>query len=61
VSGTPLQRRETTVEITYRAPVTDWLTLQPDLQYVRQPGFDPGLEDAWVIGLRLEFSAALQR
>ncbi len=60
-SGASLQRRETTVELTYRAPLTDWLTLQPDLQYVHQPGFDPGLQGAWVIGLRLEFSGALHR
>jgi porin len=60
-SGASLQRRETTVELTYRASLTDWLTVQPDIQYVRQPGFDPGLQDAWVIGLRLEFSGALER
>lgn len=60
-SGVPLQRRETTIELTYRATVTDWLTLQPDLQYVRQPGFDASLQDASVIGLRLEFSGALPR
>ena len=43
---------ETDVELTWRAPVNDWLTLQPDVQYVRNPGGDPGLDDAWVVGLR---------
>jgi porin len=48
------ESRETILEFTYSLPVTDWLRLQPDLQYVLNPGVDPGLGDAWVIGVRIE-------
>lgn len=48
--------RETIVELTYRVQVLDWLALQPDIQYVRHPGMDPGLEDSWLFGLRFEVS-----
>ena len=53
---------ETVIEATYQAPITDWLTLQPDLQYVINPnagipnnfGNEP-LSNAFVIGLRATF------
>lgn len=48
--------RDTTVELTYRAPVTSWLTLQPDIQYIINPGFEPGFDNAFVISLRFEIS-----
>jgi len=51
---------ETVIEATYQAPVTDWLTLQPDIQYVINPNagvannFGSGpLQNALVIGMRL--------
>ena len=53
-NGTTLRRGETNVEFTWRLPVNDWLTLQPNLQWVVDPGSDPALGDAWVIGLRFE-------
>jgi porin len=54
LGGDFLDRRETNIELTYRGAVTDWLTLQPNIQYVRNPGTDPGLDDAFVVGLRFE-------
>ncbi len=48
--------RETNIELTWRAPVTDWLTLQPDLQYVLKPGANASVTDALALGLRFEFS-----
>jgi porin len=50
---------ETVVEATYSTPITDWLTLQPDIQYVINPnagipnafGNTP-LPNAFVIGMR---------
>lgn len=59
--GLGTNRTETNIEFTYRAPVTDWLTLQPDIQYVINPGTDPELENAFVVALRFElaFSKAL--
>jgi len=63
--GTPFQQsqqdsgvgplaRECNYELTYRFGVTEWLTLQSDLQYVRAPGMDPSVDSAWVVGLRFE-------
>ncbi|WP_172597721.1 carbohydrate porin [Sulfuriflexus mobilis] len=45
---------ETIVELTYQIPVTDWLTVQPDIQWVHNPGFDKTIDDATVIGMRVE-------
>jgi porin len=36
--------------------VTEWLTVQPDVQYVVNPGTDPALDDALVVGLRFEIA-----
>ncbi|MCI4591810.1 carbohydrate porin [Sphingobium sp. BYY-5] len=52
-------RSEIVAEATYRAPLTPWLTIQPDLQYVRNPSADPSIDDAWVIGLRVEMAFRL--
>ena len=41
---------ESLLELTYHAPVTPHLALQPDLQYVVQRGTD--VPDAWVVALR---------
>jgi porin len=48
--------RETTIELTYRAPLTDWLTIQPDVQYIINPGFEPAFDNSLVILLRFELS-----
>jgi porin len=53
-----LDSRETSIELTYSTQMTDWLRLQPDLQYVINPGLDRDLDNALVLGLRFEFSAA---
>jgi len=45
---------ETTVELSYRAQLGSWLALQPDVQYVVNPGTIPGRPNAWVLGLRGE-------
>lgn len=37
-SPTPVRDGETDIELTYQAPVTPWLVLQPDAQYVIHPG-----------------------
>jgi porin len=53
-SGDPLDAREVIIEATYRAPVTSWLTLQPDLQYVINPGGRSAASNALILGLRAE-------
>jgi porin len=44
---------ESLLELSYLAPVTPHLALQPDLQYVVQRGTD--IPDAWVVGLRASY------
>jgi len=45
---------ERNVELTWRFPLGEHAAVQPDLQYVRNPGGDPLIPDAWVVGLRVE-------
>jgi len=54
--GAPVDKHETAVELTYRAQVTPWLAVQPDVQYVINPGADPALKNALVVGLRFEMA-----
>lgn len=56
----PIRSSEMVLEITYQAPITPWLTLQPDFQYVVHPGGnvpqpdDPthAVRNAAIFGLR---------
>ena len=43
---------ETLIEVTYAAKLTSWLTLQPDFQYIVNPGATFAARNATVIGLR---------
>jgi porin len=54
--GQPLKWGEAHTELTYRAQLTPWATLQPTLQYVRNPGAAPGIRDAWAAGVRVQIS-----
>lgn len=57
VPGQPRPRRaETNVELTYAWVVSDRLTIQPDLQYVFNPGWDRRAGDAILVGTRLSLS-----
>jgi porin len=58
--GSRVDRHETAIELTYRVQVLPWLALQPDVQYIINPGTDPSLQDAWVLGLRLELTWSLE-
>jgi porin len=57
--GSPYSSNETVLEATYYCHLTPWWTLQPDLQYVINPGAGiPGgsatksLKDALIGGIR---------
>ena len=54
--GSNFERHETAIELTYRVRAMPWLALQPDVQYIINPGTDPALDNAWVVGLRFELS-----
>jgi porin len=59
----PVRDYESVVEVTYLAPLTPWLSLQPDFQYVMHPGGNSAnpseiggvipIKDAAVIGVRM--------
>lgn len=49
----PLNANEWGIEATYAAQLTPWLSLQPDLQFVSNPGSAPGTDDALVTGIRM--------
>ncbi len=55
-AGTPIERWEVNLELTYRAQITPWLAMQPDMQYIINPGTNPALKNALVIGMRFEVS-----
>lgn len=55
-SGSRPDRAETAIELSYAHRVSDWLTLQPDLQYVVNPGWDRSRDDAFVAGVRVQFT-----
>jgi len=58
-AGTPYAGNETVVEATYQYQVAPWWILQPDAQYVVNPGANipsnlssKPLKDAFIIGVR---------
>jgi porin len=58
LQGTASNAAETNVELTWRVPLSKWLAVQPDVQYVFNPSTDPTLRDALVVGIRFELSAS---
>jgi porin len=49
-AGVPVDY-EAVLEVSYRAQLTAWWTLQPDFQYVMHPGGSDALDDAFVFSL----------
>jgi len=54
--GQPVDRAEVTVELTDLAPITSWLSIQPDVQYVINPNTDPRVRNALVGLIRVELA-----
>ncbi|WP_225920138.1 carbohydrate porin [Pseudomonas vanderleydeniana] len=50
----PIQDTEYNAELYYGVHVTRWLTVRPNLQYVRHPGGVSHVDDAWVGGLKVQ-------
>ncbi|MFH1873480.1 MAG: carbohydrate porin [Pseudomonadota bacterium] len=55
-AGTETAAAEEAFEITWRAALTPWLALQPDLQYIRHPGGAAAARHATLVGARIEIS-----
>lgn len=49
-------RHESVFEATWRAPVNDCLTIQPNVQHIMHPGADTTLKNATIVGIRFEMS-----
>ena len=47
---------EAVVELSYRAQLTRWFALQPDVQWIIHPGGSAAIDNALVIGLRASLS-----
>ena len=52
--GSSVDNYETNFELTYRAPINKWLTVQPDVEYWVHPNFDPTLKNDLLIGVHFE-------
>jgi len=52
----PVQHSEYNIELNYGVHVTDWLTVRPNVQYVRNPGGVYEVDNAWIAGLKLQAS-----
>jgi porin len=52
----PLQDTEYNAELYYGAHLTNWLTVRPNLQYIRHPGGVDKVDDALVAGLKIQSS-----
>ena len=51
-AGTQVGRAETGFELSYQHPLTSFLAVQPDVQYILNPSADPSIKDAIVVGMR---------
>lgn len=47
---------ETTLELTYKAVFNDNFSIQPDIQWIFNPGADPNLKNAVAMGIRCEIA-----
>ncbi len=45
---------ETAIELTYRAVIKPWLSIQPDLQFIINPGTSSDIDNAVLLGIRTE-------
>lgn len=55
-AGQDATSHESVWEATYRVPLTSWSTVQPNVQYVINPGTDAQLKNATVLGVRFELA-----
>jgi porin len=56
LEGTATDASECALELTYRAALGEWLTLQPSIHHVINPNTNPGRKDALAFALRFELS-----
>ena len=54
--GEPVQSSEVLLELNYRAQITPWLFIQPDIQVIIRPRGRSDIDDALVVGLAIGLS-----
>jgi len=55
-AGNGVKGYETNFELTWRAPITRWLTVQPDIQYWINPGLTPAVKNDLLFLVHFEIS-----
>lgn len=50
----PVQDTEYDAELYYGVPLANWLTLRPNLQYIRHPGGVDEVDNALLAGLKIQ-------
>lgn len=55
-SGITVTNQEASFEMTYQKKITTWLSLQPDFQWIVNPGFNADTKTAYVAAARIEVS-----
>jgi porin len=58
LAGRDIGPAETDIETTYHYALKDWVSLQPDVQYVINPSGDRHIPNALVVGFRLAITAS---
>lgn len=56
----PFESHETALELTYALAVNENVAIQPSVQYIINPGFDPALQNSLVLGLLGTFKFATE-
>ncbi|GAB5407692.1 MAG: carbohydrate porin [Balneolaceae bacterium] len=54
-NGNDFSQNETNIELTYLLKVSDHVSFQVDTQYIQNPNQAPGIEDAFIVGIRSVF------
>ena len=57
--GLATDSAETNFELTWRFALKEWLSVQPDLQYILNPDTNPTLRNALAVGVRFEIDQLL--
>lgn len=55
-AGSPVDDAELAIELTHYVPLLPWFSLQFDAQYIINPGTEPAVADALLVGLRCRFT-----
>lgn len=56
VTSSPQPSFEIAYEWTYRATIAPWLNVQPNIQYIQNPGMHTSVDAAFIVGLRTSFA-----